>query len=764
MGRWSGTAWCGLAALLAGACASGGSGTPDEIGVPDHGGAEAADADGSPDVVPDETGADADAADADGDAVADGPPPCPPGRVRCGDDCVDLTSNADHCGGCGLACPEGSVCNEGACASACSGILTLCGASCVDLRSDPDHCGACDQACDGALHADGACLDGVCGLVCREGWRDLDGAPGCEYACTWTSATETCNGADDDCNGAVDEGFGCAIGATVSCTTSCGSTGTGACTLACEPPAGAGCAPPAESCNGRDDDCDGAPDDGLGCVLGSSESCTTGAGAPGRRNCVAGCTWGVCSATAEACNGVDDDGDGACDEDFECCRGATGTCPTSCGTTGVRSCSTACAWSACTAPAESCNGLDDDCDTLADEGFGCVLGSSGSCTTGCGTSGTRACGPGCAWGACNPPVELCNGRDDDCDTSCDEGWACCVGSTRACATTCSTTGSQTCSGGCAWSACTPPAESCNGSDDDCDGLCDEDFGCCRNATGSCTTACGTTGTRICSTACTWGGCTPPVEVCNGLDDDCVGGPDNGFACVRGSTGSCTTLCGTTGSRTCSATCTWGACAPPVETLNFRDDDCDGVTDEGFSLLAHGYDDCTGSSGACPSGYAPRGSFKVDSIPCGDPGSTGSDYTGYALDAGWMTLCSPTDDVLLAAGSDDCGGPYVGCPAGYTARGAFKVDAASCSGGVTGVAWNGVERRSGWMELCSRTTREGLYIASDDCTGATGGCPAGSTGRGTWKPDVVACIPALPSATTTDGRPLNAGWLVYCVQD
>jgi hypothetical protein len=198
-------------------------------------------------------------------------------------------------------------------------------------------------------------------------------------------------------------------------------------------------------------------------------------------------------------------------------------------------------------------------------------------------------------------------------------------------------------------------------------------------------------------------------------------------------------------------------------MNFRDDDCDGVTDEGYSLLAHGYDDCTGAGGACPAGYYPRGAFKVDSVPCGG-GVTGVDDAGYALEAGWLTLCSPTDDVLLAAGSDDCGGAYVGCPAGYSSRAAFKVDTVSCFGGASGTAHDGTERRSGWFELCSRTTREGLYLYSDDCTGVTGGCPGGSSAHGRWKPDVVPCNPALPSASTTDGHPLNGGWVVYCVQN
>ncbi|GAB4210992.1 MAG: hypothetical protein OHK0013_32240 [Sandaracinaceae bacterium] len=185
-------------------------------------------------------------------------------------------------------------------------------------------------------------------------------------------AAEVCDGSDDDCDGAPDDGFVCVLGATVSCTTSCGTTGAGACTSACEPPGAGACMPPAEACNGSDDDCDGAPDDG-----------------------------------------------------FVCVRGATVSCTTSCGTTGTGTCTSACeppAASACTPPAESCNGRDDDCDGAPDDGFACVQGATASCTTSCGSTGSALCGASCTpVGTCTPPAESCNDRDDDCDGLVDEG-------------------------------------------------------------------------------------------------------------------------------------------------------------------------------------------------------------------------------------------------------------------------------------------------------------------------------------------------------
>ena len=49
------------------------------------------------------------------------------------------------------------------------------------------------------------------------------------------------------------------------------------------------------------------------------------------------------------------------------------------------------------------------------------------------------------------------------------------------------------------------------------------------------------------------------EHCNARDDDCDGVTDNGFECARGESGECTTSFGTPGTRRCSARCTWGYC-------------------------------------------------------------------------------------------------------------------------------------------------------------------------------------------------------------
>lgn len=75
--------------------------------------------------------------------------------------------------------------------------------------------------------------------------------------------------------------------------------------------------------------------------------------------------------------------------------------------------------------AEACDGLDNDCDApMADEDFACVRGAVATCTTGCGTAGTGTCTSACALpvgDACVPPVEVCDGTDQDCDELVDEG-------------------------------------------------------------------------------------------------------------------------------------------------------------------------------------------------------------------------------------------------------------------------------------------------------------------------------------------------------
>jgi hypothetical protein len=131
-------------------------------------------------------------------------------------------------------------------------------------------------------------------------------------------------------------------------------------------------------------------------------------------------------------------------------------------------------WSTCGAPTESCNGVDDDCDGAADDGFACSPGAAGPCPTACGSTGSRSCTGGCTWDLCVNPPESCNGMDDDCDAACDDGFACCRGSTRACSALGFFAGTAVCRDDCGsfdTSGCTDcgdgvrdPGEACDGAD------------------------------------------------------------------------------------------------------------------------------------------------------------------------------------------------------------------------------------------------------------------------------------------------------------
>jgi hypothetical protein len=276
-------------------------------------------------------------------------------------------------------------------------------------------CNAVDDDCDGQTDEDlgtvpcglGPCLHSV--PACQEG------AP---VACDPLegSSPEVCDGQDNDCDGPVDEGLG-----TVTC-------GLGKCkhkipacedgqAVVCDPFEGAS----PEVCNGADDDCNGALDDGLGtveCGLGQCE------------HSVAACQGGVpakCNpfegAFAEKCDGQDNDCDGATDEELgqsacglglclhlvdNCVDGIPGTCDPKLG-----------------AVPEACDGQDNDCDGATDEELGqttCGLGPCEHTVDNCAAGKPVLCDPlqGASPDKCGDAIDNdCNGfPDDTCLASC----------------------------------------------------------------------------------------------------------------------------------------------------------------------------------------------------------------------------------------------------------------------------------------------------------------------------------------------------------
>ncbi|HEV8201631.1 MAG TPA: MopE-related protein [Candidatus Polarisedimenticolia bacterium] len=203
---------------------------------------------------------------------------------------------------------------------------------------------------------------------------------------------------------------------------------------------------------------------------------------------------------------------------------------------------------------ELCNGADDNCDGVADEGLDqpipCGVGACATMYIPCKQGTSQLCP------ALPPSPELCNGVDDDCDGIVDnivdfdaDGWA-----------TCSDCGPTD-------PLIHPGAqERCNGLDDNCNGSVDEGL------TYSITCGVGTcTRTVLFCNAGVPATCSPGVplpEECNGLDDNCDGIVDNGDADLDG-----------------ASDCT--DCAPLdptrrpgiLERCNGVDDNCNGLVDD-----------------------------------------------------------------------------------------------------------------------------------------------------------------------------------------
>jgi hypothetical protein len=324
-------------------------------------------------------------------------------------------------------CDDGDACTDDACVEELGG--------CVHAPRDVDRDGFGDAACDGGDDCDDA---------------DASVHPGATEACS--------DGIDQDCDRRIDEGC-CTPGV---CTTACGTSGTIEC------PAGA-CVPPPETCNGRDDDCDGVADEGFECVRGGSEACATDCGSSGTRACDEACAWGICTPPAEVCNGRDDDCDGVADEGFACVRGESSACPTLCGSVGTRTCGADCRWDLCAPPPESCNGVDDDCDGACDDGYACCQGSVRDCSALGFFRGTAICRPDCGGFDTSTCSNCGNGRRDageQCDGA-DLGGASCTsigmgfgGGTLRCAPGCvyDPSGCTRCGNG-----AIDPGEQCDGS-------------------------------------------------------------------------------------------------------------------------------------------------------------------------------------------------------------------------------------------------------------------------------------------------------------
>ncbi|MBD3355197.1 hypothetical protein GF361_04395, partial [Candidatus Woesearchaeota archaeon] len=239
----------------------------------------------------------------------------------------------------------------------------------IDHGSDPD-CNCTDADGDGYNVSWGP--DGVCGTVLPNTY-DCDDNDNTTYP----GATEVCNNKDDNCINGVDEGFDNDLDGFTSCDSpvpDCDDTNA-----SINPNA-------TEVCNGVDDDCDGNIDEG---VLNNYYNDTDGDNYGNNSQMVQVCsnpggiyvaTGGDCDDTnasinpnaTEICNNIDDDCDSVIDEGFDNDNDNYTVCDlpiADCNDTDNKTYPGA---------TEKCgDGKDNDCDGKIDEGCGNGGGGGG---------------------------------------------------------------------------------------------------------------------------------------------------------------------------------------------------------------------------------------------------------------------------------------------------------------------------------------------------------------------------------------------------
>ncbi|MBM4396475.1 MAG: hypothetical protein FJ087_12405, partial [Deltaproteobacteria bacterium] len=408
----------------------------------------------------------------------------------------------------------------------------------------------------------GYCVEGPSGYICTKGCLAGSDCPP-DFACVgvvntypdvtyiclprYSSVCRPCS-TDTQCSGGVCVGGRC----TVPCSAQVPCPEPYLC-KAIEGQEGQFCVPPSGACECLEKDAGvkrtcSATDPAIGTCYGY-ETCDPAAGFVG------------CDALApaeETCNGIDDDCDGTPDDglpaDRPCEReNADGICK------GIDVCLGPKGWS-CSAPepaAESCDGIDNDCNGTADDPF--KVGDRYAVMEHCG-----GCGMSCVGLFPNATIAC----DADKEVPRCVVTACAEGYTKLNDYQCVPLGSTLCTACVADADCMIPGALCVALPEGrfcgraCgnDGDCPEGYSCQAAGGGPAQQCVPTSGTCSCSAA------NPGVQ--KGCE----------VTWTPSDPGAPTYTC--RGTQTCEAA-GWGACALAAETCDGQDDDCNGQTDEGF---------------------------------------------------------------------------------------------------------------------------------------------------------------------------------------
>jgi large repetitive protein len=577
-------------------------------------------------------------------------------------------------------------------------------------------CDGLDNDCDGLVDDDDSAVsgtttwyvdydgDGYGGArlsvdACVQPSAYVDNFSDCDDAdaSAYPGGTEVCDGADNDCDGTVDEDDATDVATWYADSDGDGYGDASVSDIGCDAPSGyvadasdcddsdAAVNPDAqETCDGIDNDCDGAADDddddyvGAGTWYADSD----------------GDGYGDATSTTEACavpsgyvaDASDcDDGDGAINP----------------------------------AATEICDGIDNDCDGLVDDDDTSVSGTTTWYVDydGDGYGGARLSTTACvqpsayvdnfsdcddADASAHPGAdEVCDGADNDCDGTVDEDDA-----TDASTFYADADGDGYGDAGSTYDACSAPSgyvadasdcddgdvavnpgasELCDGIDNDCDGLVDGDDG---DVTDTATWYADSDADGYGDSASTTTACSAPsgyvadasdcddadaalnpgaTEICDGIDNDCDGLVDDDDTSVSGTT---TWYVDYDGDGYGGLRLTQRACDQPSSYVDNADDcddgdaaaypgadelcdgadnDCDGTVDEddaidGATFYADGdgdgYGDATSTTTACsaPSGYT------ADATDCDD--------SDAALNPGAAEICDGIDNDCDGLVDDD----------------------------------------------------------------------------------------------------------------